>query len=145
MHEINIDCVGTLPCSQTAGSAGYDLFAAETVELIDGHVEVIPTNTFVEIPKGYVGLVCSRSGLAAKQGVFVLNAPGIVDSDYRGELKVIVSKMPSTKSVQHRYTITKGDKLAQLVIVPVASVLFMATDGLSATTRGTAGFGSTGR
>jgi dUTP pyrophosphatase len=126
-----------LPQIATDGSAGYDLqlWASdqEPVKVMQGCVSLLCTGFSVEIPRGMVGLLCSRSGLAIKDGVFVLNAPGIIDSDYRGEIRVILASLsPITKIFKH------GDRIAQLVIVPCVTT--PAIEGeLGDTERGSGG------
>ena len=130
-----------LPRYATAGSSGMDLRAAvdEAVEIDSGEGAVIPTGLKMEIPLGYEGQVRTRSGLAANYGLTVLNSPGTVDADYRGEVKVILMNFGG-KAV----TIERGDRIAQLVIVPVTRVVVAETDEVDETTRGEDGFGSTG-
>lgn len=100
---------------------------------------MIPTGVRLEIPAGYEGQVRPRSGLAAKHGITMVNAPGTIDSDYRGEIRVILVNLSDTPYVVHR-----GDRIAQLVIAPVLQVTFETT-AVNTTTRGEGGFGSTGR
>ena len=122
-------------------SAGADLCACleENVEIHPGEVQVIPTGIACEIPNNFFGMVCSRSGLAAKNSVVVLNAPGIIDSDYRGEIKLILINH-SSKS----FTIENGMRLAQLIIVPCEKVLWQESEELTSTHRDAGGLGSTG-
>mgnify|MGYP001809718493 CR=1 FL=1 len=131
---------GIKPTRATDGSAGYDLVCNEEfgIGLFPGLNIVVDTGTFIEIPKGYVGKVCPRSGLAAKKGITVLNAPGIIDSDYRGEIKVILVN----HGLLHAH-IERGDRIAQLLIQKVEYVEFIDGD-LSETDRGEGGLGSTG-
>jgi len=124
----------------TPGSAGCDLIASEEITLAPGKWAAVNTGLYLEIPKGYVAQVCPRSGLALKHGVSVLNAPGIIDSDYRGEVKVLLVNHDSL-----RYTVKKGDRIAQLVFMPVVQVQMKHVDQLTETDRGEGGFGSTGR
>ena len=127
------------PMRATTGAACYDLFAHDTVCLDDMRTsKVVGTGIAVELPPGYVGLVCSRSGLAAKEGVFVLNAPGVIDEDYRGEIKVILGR-------SERYTmIEPGMRIAQLMIMPLAHLPVVEVTDLTTTARGEGGLGSTG-
>ena len=128
------------PRYQTPGSAGCDLVSTEYVTIPPGEWRLVGTGLHLEIPDGFVGLVCPRSGLAAKQGLTVLNAPGVVDSDYRGEVKVIlVNHSTETRLIQ------SGDRIAQLVFTPVAQVKFVQKEDLTDTVRGSGGFGSTGK
>lgn len=130
----------TAPSYATPGSAGCDLIASEEVTLPPGRWCAVSTGLHLEIPTGYVAQVCPRSGLAYKHGVTVLNSPGIIDSDYRGEIKVILINHNSL-----RYTVKKGDRIAQLVFMPVAHVEMKHVDQFTPTERGEGGFGSTGR
>ena len=128
------------PLYATPGSAGCDLIASEEVTLPPGKWSAVSTGLYLEIPRGYVAQVCPRSGLALKHGVSVLNAPGIIDSDYRGEVKVLLVNHDSL-----RYTVKKGDRIAQLVFMPVVQAQMKFIDQLTETDRGEGGFGSTGR
>lgn len=132
----------SLPRYETEGAAGCDLRAAnrEPVELSPGQRAVIPTGIAIALPEGYEAQVRPRSGLAVRQGITVLNAPGTIDSDYRGEIKV-----PLINLGESRVTISRGDRIAQLVIAPVVQVAWEEVDALGTTDRGTGGFGSTGR
>ena len=129
------------PAYKTAGSSGMDLRAAieDSVTLESGEGAVIPTGFRIEIPSGYEGQVRTRSGLAASHGVAVLNAPGTIDSDYRGEVKVILVNLGGDA-----VTVDRGDRIAQLVIAPVTRVVVAEVDSLDDTERGEGGFGSTG-
>lgn len=129
------------PRYQTDGAAGADLHAHVTEPLIVkmGDVVRIPTGVSFEIPPGYEGQVRARSGLAAEKGFALVNAPGTIDSDYRGEVQVVATCLSSTPMVVRR-----GMRIAQIVFTPVARAAFEARESLSATTRGAAGFGSTG-
>jgi dUTP pyrophosphatase len=136
-----------LPMKATQGAACYDLFACDTVCLDDMRTcKVIGTGIAIELPPGYMGLVCSRSGLAAKEGVFVLNAPGVIDEDYRGELKVILGRLPYTPQwPSEKYTmIEPGMRIAQLMIMPVTSIAVEEVTSLTTTARGEGGLGSSG-
>ena len=119
--------------------AGLDLHSTEDLALGTGLRALVGTGLAVAIPEGCVGLVCSRSGLTLKRGLAVANAPGIIDSGYRGEVKVVLHNIGS-----HTAKVGRGDRIAQLVIVPLVEVLPMLTDILPEGDRGTAGFGSTG-
>jgi dUTP pyrophosphatase len=131
-----------LPAYQTPGSAGADLRAAVPAALTLGPGErrVVPTGLAIALPTGYEAQIRPRSGLAVKHGVTVLNAPGTIDADYRGELQV-----PLINHGAEPFTIARGDRIAQLVIAPVVQVAWDPVASLDATTRGEAGFGSTGR
>lgn len=131
-----------LPCTATAGSAGADLFACTDIPVTVGAGEraLIPTGIAVEIPLGFGGFVFPRSSLAAKQGVSLANCVGVIDSDYRGEISV-----PVINHGDKEYTINPGDRIAQMVIMPVESAEYETSEELSETARGEGGFGSTGR
>ncbi len=134
-----------VPRYATDGAAGLDLHAALDVETVlsPGRSVMVPTGLVIALPPGHEGQVRPRSGLAAKHGVTVLNAPGTIDEDYRGEVHVLLVHLGSEDVV-----IRPGDRIAQLVVAPVARVLVEVSDdadGLGATARGTGGFGSTGR
>jgi dUTP pyrophosphatase len=118
-----------------------DLRAAVNVEMVlkPGERSAIPTGLIMEIPEGFEGQVRPRSGLALKHGVTCLNSPGTIDSDYRGEVKVILANLGSEP-----FTVTRGMRVAQLVIAPVTRVEITEITGLSGTARGSGGFGSTG-
>jgi dUTP pyrophosphatase len=145
MNSVNIKVVASkgavIPEYKTAGAAGADLCALldSPVTIPAGHTAIIPTGLFFEIPQGYEVQVRPRSGLAAKSAITVLNTPGTIDSDYRGEIKVILINLG-----QSDFTINSGDRIAQMIIAPVTQAAFTATDSLSQTERGTGGFGSTG-
>ena len=132
-----------LPAYESAGAAGMDLPAAldesETLEIAPGARALVPTGFCLHLPEGFEAQVRPRSGLAARHGVTVLNAPGTVDSDYRGEIKVIL-----INHGQERFAIRRGDRIAQLVIAPVTRAMAHEAAALPATERGAAGFGSTG-
>lgn len=133
-----------LPRQQTAGAAGMDLPAAldpgETVEIAPGAVSMIPTGFAIALPEGYEAQIRPRSGLAARHGVTVLNAPGTVDADYRGEVKVMLINHGTAP-----FKVRRGDRIAQMVIAPVTAVRFEEKDALDETERGSGGHGSTGR
>jgi dUTP pyrophosphatase len=129
-----------LPRYETAGAAGLDLRADEEVTLAPGERRQVPTGLAVEIPAGYEGQVRPRSGLAARHGVGMVNGPGTIDADYRGEVMVIL-----VNHGQAPFAARRGDRIAQLVIAPVARVEVRLADDLSETERGEGGFGSTGR
>jgi dUTP pyrophosphatase len=130
----------TVPSKSHPSDAGYDLVATEHFVIPPGQRHMTSTGVAVAIPAGFVGLVAPRSGLAYKHGVSVTNAPGIVDSGYRGELKVIVHNLGA-----EAFTINPGDRIAQLVVVPYLRWQAEEVDELPEADRGDAGFGSTGR
>ena len=131
-----------LPQYATPGSAGMDLraFLEEPVSLQPGERQLVPTGLFLQIPEGYEGQVRPRSGLALKQGITCLNSPGTVDSDYRGEIKVILVNLSNEVQVLH-----SGDRIAQLVIQKVEKADMVIVDRLTETVRAAGGFGSTGK
>jgi dUTP pyrophosphatase len=129
-----------LPDYATAGAAGMDVVAAEDVTLAPGARAAIATGFALAIPNGYEVQVRPRSGLALKHGVTCLNTPGTIDSDYRGEVKVILANLG-----REPFVVERGDRIAQLVPAPVLRADLVEVDSLDATTRGTGGFGSTGR
>jgi dUTP pyrophosphatase len=136
-----------MPMRASSGAACYDLFASDTICIDDMRTfKVIGTGVAIELPPGYVGLVCSRSGLAAKYGIFVLNAPGVIDEDYRGELKVILGRLPYTPQwPSENYTLVEpGMRIAQLMIMPVTHLPVVEVTDLTTTARGEGGLGSTG-
>lgn len=129
-----------LPAYATPGSAGMDICAAEDFQLWNGQTVVLKTGFAIEVPEGFEVQVRSRSGLAAKHGIFVLNSPGTIDSDYRGEVFVILSH-----AGRNAHIITRGDRIAQLVLAPVTKAEGVEVAELSSTSRGVCGLGSTGR
>ena len=146
MTNVNVKCVASkgavIPEYKTAGAAGADLYALveSPVTIPAGKFAMIPTGLFFEIPEGYEIQIRPRSGLAAKNGVTVLNTPGTIDSDYRGEIKIILVNF-SDKD----FVVNNGERVAQMVIAPVTQASFTIVDQLSDTERGTGGFGSTGK
>lgn len=131
-----------LPSYETAGAAGMDVRAnlSSSVYVSPGERILVPTGLYLEIPAGLECQVRPRSGLALKKGITVLNTPGTIDSDYRGEVGVILINL-STEI----FTIEPNDRIAQLVFCPVIQVTFIETDALESSDRGTGGFGSTGK
>jgi dUTP pyrophosphatase len=151
MNEVNVAVLPLphfeglqLPAYETAGSAGMDVRAAvpegEPMILAPGERAMVPTGLSVAIPQGFEIQVRPRSGLAAKHGLTCLNTPGTIDSDYRGEIKVILINLG-----QEAFTIQRGERIAQLVLAPVTRLAWLAVDSLDETERGAGGFGSTGR
>ncbi len=131
-----------MPAYQTEQAAGMDLYAAvdAPVPLKPGEHTLVPTGLAIALPDGYEAQVRPRSGLAAKHGVTVLNTPGTIDADYRGEVKVILINLgPDTFEIQ------RGERVAQMVIAPVTRADMVDVDDLSDTARGAGGFGSTGK
>ena len=132
-----------LPAYETADAAGMDLRAAlaegETLTLAAGQQAMLPTGFAMALPRGYEAQVRPRSGLAAKNGITVLNTPGTIDADYRGEVKIILINLS-----QQDFTIERGMRIAQMVIAPVVQAVLEPVDALDETARGAGGFGSTG-
>lgn len=130
-----------LPAYATADSAGVDLIAALDTPLLlaPGERKDVPTGIALALPTGWEGQVRPRSGLALRHGLSVLNSPGTIDADYRGEIRVILANLGSTP-----VTILRGERIAQLVIAPVSRAIWEVVEDLPATARGSGGFGSTG-
>jgi len=128
-----------LPKYAKDGDAGMDICSLEDVELGAFQWQPIPTGIYMELPEGYECQIRSRSGLAAKEGIQVLNSPGTIDSGYRGEVKVILKN-----NAYAPYKIKKGDRIAQMVFAPVTNVAPVEVEELSASDRGEGGLGSTG-
>jgi dUTP pyrophosphatase len=133
-----------LPRQQTAGAAGLDLAAAigtdEVLTIAPGDYAMVPTGLAIALPEGYEAQIRPRSGLAARHGVTVLNSPGTVDADYRGEVKILL-----INHGRQDFELRRGERIAQMVVAPVSAVELVETDELDATERGTGGHGSTGR
>ena len=130
-----------LPAYMSPGAAGMDLVAdVDAVDLAPGARALVPTGIAIALPEGYEGQVRPRSGLAVRMGLSVLNAPGTIDSDYRGEVQVLLVNLG-----QEAVTVRRGDRIAQLVVAPVARVAWDETADLDQTSRGAGGFGSTDR
>ena len=129
-----------LPARATEHAAGLDVVAAEDVTLAPGRRHAVATGFAIAIPEGYEVQVRPRSGLALKHGITCLNTPGTIDSDYRGEVKVILANLSSEP-----FEIRRGERIAQLVPAPVLASSFREVEALDGTSRGAGGFGSTGR
>jgi len=131
-----------LPSYATKGSSGLDIYAAidKPITLSCGAIEMVPTNISVEIPGGYEIQIRPRSGLAAKHGIGILNSPGTIDSDYRGEIKIIIVNFG-----KEDFIIQPAERIAQLVVSKVYTAEFVETKELNNTKRGEGGFGHTGR
>ena len=127
-----------LPARAYTGDAGFDLAACERIELGPGERAVVATGLAVAIPEGYAGFVQPRSGLAARDGVTIVNTPGLVDSGYRGELQVILLNTDRERA----FVVEPGMRIAQLVVLPVPEVELLEVDELPASERGVRGFGS---
>jgi|SRR5688572_6023331 dUTP pyrophosphatase len=130
-----------LPAYATAQSAGLDLMAAveNEIALAPGARQLIPTGLSIALPAGYEAQVRPRSGLALKHGITVLNSPGTIDADYRGEVKVLLINHGAES-----FVLKRGDRIAQLVVAPVTRIAWMAVERLDETERGAGGYGSTG-
>ncbi len=130
-----------LPAQAYDGDAGLDLAACESVTLGPGQRAVVGTGIAVEIPDGYAGFVQPRSGLASRHGIGVVNSPGLIDSGYRGEIRIVLLNT----DLHRPFTVEPGMRIAQLVVAPVASVRLVEVEELAATERGSRGFGSSAR
>jgi dUTP pyrophosphatase len=128
----------TLPDRAYAGDAGLDLAACERIELEPGERAVVPTGLAVAIPQGYAGFVQPRSGLAARHGIAVVNSPGLIDSGYRGEIRVVLLNTDRERP----FVAEAGERIAQLVVVPVPEIEVAEVEELPETERGVRGFGS---
>lgn len=129
-----------LPARQHATDAGYDLVARDDHVLAPGERALVRTGVAIALPPGYAGFVQPRSGLAWKHGISIVNTPGLIDSGYRGELKVVLVNLDA----HEKFTVKRGDRIAQLVIQRVEDVRWREVDTLEDTDRGTGGHGSTG-
>ena len=132
----------SLPAYETAHAAGMDLRASLTEEIIIKPLQrsLIPTGLFIELPTGYEAQIRPRSGLAYKHGITVLNSPGTIDADYRGEIKVLLVNLSDTE-----FKISNGERIAQMVVAKHETVVWQLTDELSSTDRGEGGYGHTGK
>lgn len=145
MKKIDLKCIvsegAEVPVYKTEGAAGADVcaFLKEDVVIPSGRFAMIPTGLYFEIPEGYEIQVRPRSGLAAKNGITVLNTPGTIDCDYRGELRIILVNLGADD-----FLVKNKDRIAQIIIASVTQADFVITDNLSKTERGSSGFGSTG-
>jgi dUTP pyrophosphatase len=131
----------TLPTQAHAGDAGYDLYAVEPATLGPGERAMVPTGIAIELPAGHAGLVLPRSGLAARHGIALVNAPGLIDGGYRGELRVLLLNTDRAEP----FEIAAGDRIAQLVLVEVSSPEVVEVTALGDSARAAGGFGSSGR
>lgn len=130
-----------LPSRAHEGDAGLDLYAAETATIEPGERATVATGIALEIPPGHAGLVLPRSGLAARHGIALVNAPGLIDSGYRGEVKVLLLNTDR----RNAFEISAGDRIAQLVLTPVSEAEPLEVSELVTSARGGGGFGSSGR
>lgn len=145
MTEVQIEIkalneAAKIPSYAYSGDAGMDLRASESLTLQPFERALVPTGLAIALPEGYAGFVLPRSGLAIKHGITVVNTPGLIDSNYRGELKVILQNTDPHEP----FTIHVSDRIAQLVVMPVPHMSFTPVDVLSNTERGEGGFGSSG-
>jgi dUTP pyrophosphatase len=136
-----LDPAAVLPTHAHEGDAGYDLYALEPVDLAPGQRAMVRTGIAIEVSHGHAALVLPRSGLAAKHGVSVVNAPGLIDSGYRGEVRVLLLNT----DLHDRFTAEAGDRIAQLVLVRVETPPVEEVSELTDSARGEGGFGSSGR
>jgi dUTP pyrophosphatase len=137
---VRLDPDVPVPCYAHPGDAGADLVTTVDVTLAPGERELVPTGVALALPDGFVGLVHPRSGLAARHGLSIVNAPGTVDSGYRGEIKICLINLDPREPI----TLRRGDRIAQLVVQRVERARFVEVDSLSETARGEGGHGSTG-
>ena len=135
-----LDPSATLPTRAHPDDAGLDLYALEAAELAPGARAQVRTGIAIEVPEGHAGLVLPRSGLAARHGISLVNAPGLIDSGYRGEVRVLLLNTDRVSA----YAISAGDRIAQLVVVAVAPATVSEVSELSGSARGAGGFGSSG-
>jgi dUTP pyrophosphatase len=140
LHVFRLDPRAVLPTRAYPGDAGLDLYALEPVTLNAGERASVRTGVAVEIPEGHAGLVMPRSGLAARHGIALVNAPGLIDSGYRGELQILLLNTDRTESC----ALAAGDRIAQLVLVAVVTPAVREVEALSDSDRGVGGFGSSG-
>jgi dUTP pyrophosphatase len=139
-ETIEVLFTGAAPVYSHPGDAGADLVATEAVELQPGERATIGTGLSIALPDGFAALVVPRSGLAAKHGITIVNAPGTVDAGYRGEIRVTLLNTDQRES----YAVAPGDRIAQLVVIPVTRARFVEVQRLPGSQRGENGFGSTG-
>jgi dUTP pyrophosphatase len=140
LRVTRLDPRATLPTRAYPGDAGLDLYALEQAVLAPGERASIPTGIAIEIPEGQAGLVLPRSGLAAKHGIAIVNAPGLIDAGYRGELRVLLLNTDRAQP----FTVASGDRIAQLVLVQVTMPEVAEVEQLAPSERGGGGFGSSG-
>jgi dUTP pyrophosphatase len=141
LHVRRLRDDAVVPTQAYAGDAGLDLAACERVELGPGERAVVPTGLAVAVPEGYAGFVQPRSGLAAEHGLTILNTPGLIDSGYRGELRVVIHNTDRSAP----FVVEPGMRIAQLVVLPVAAVDLVEVEELPESERGVRGFGSSRR
>lgn len=140
-ETVNVPIVALeVPSYARPADAGADLCSTESLSLAPGARALVGTGVSIALPEGYAAFVMPRSGLAAKHGITVVNSPGVVDAGYRGEIKVALLNTDR----EHTYEVSAGDRIAQLVIMPVVQANFIPVAELESSERGTGGFGSTG-
>ena len=140
VHVVRLDPDLPLPGRQYVSDAGYDLYAREPVVITPGERVLMPTGIAIALPHGHAGFVLPRSGLAVRYGIAVVNSPGLIDSGYRGELKVVLVNLDPREP----FEVHRGDRIAQLVIQRVEEIGWIEVKELEGTDRGTGGHGSTG-
>jgi dUTP pyrophosphatase len=138
VQVVRLRAEATLPGRAYVGDAGLDLATCERLELAPGERAVVPTGLAVAIPEGFAGFVQPRSGLAARHGIAVVNSPGLIDSGYRGELRVVLLNTDRERA----FVAEQGERIAQLVVLPVPELELVEVDELPGTERGVRGFGS---
>jgi len=138
VQVVRLRAEATLPGRAYVGDAGLDLATCERLELAPGERAVVPTGLAVAIPEGFAGFVQPRSGLAARHGIAVVNSPGLIDSGYRGELRVVLLNTDRERA----FLAEQGERIAQLVVLPVPELELIEVDELPGTERGVRGFGS---
>ena len=141
LRFVKLDPEVETPAPAHKGDAGYDLTSRADLTLRPGARALVPTGIAVSIPEGFAGFLQPRSGLAADHGISIVNTPGLIDSHYRGEIKVILVNLDPRQS----FEVSRGDKICQLVFQKVEQISFQEVDKLDETARGEGGFGSTGR
>lgn len=139
-ESFDIPFTGPQPAQAHPGDAGADLVSAVSLTLEPGERALVPTGTSIALPDGTVGLVAPRSGLAAKHGITIVNAPGVIDAGYRGEIKVCLLNTDRDEA----YEIAAGDRIAQLLVLPIPHINYRPVAELPSGVRGEAGFGSSG-
>jgi dUTP pyrophosphatase len=140
-HSVEVlIAAGAIPAYAHPGDAGADLLSTEAVDLGPGQRATVGTGVSIALPDGYVGFVVPRSGLAARHGITIVNSPGTVDAGYRGEIRVTLLNTDSAEA----YSVAIGDRIAQLIVMPITRARFIQVETLPGSHRGEAGFGSTG-
>lgn len=137
-----------LPTKTNADAACFDIRSNEDIMISSGYVSLVKTGIYLEIPQGYVGKIYSRSGLSTKNGIILVNSVGIIDCDYRGEIRIALSMLQGPNSNCQEYQIHRGDRIAQILfekVIPFQMSQVISRDDLSATSRGSGGFGSSGK